>query len=157
MLFQYFDWDMTHQVLFLCICFTQPSYEHERPALENGHTVAQRTDIFSWKVSVKVSLMLDNPFLVPSRCKLNHIILCFIQIITKWPANLLIPFRESTVFWSHPRCFKPLGKFQYKIKISAKTARVYRLSISYDYDYVRIFTVHLTFNVIQLTHITSLH
>ena len=120
-------------VLFLYIYFAQPPYELERPALENSHTLVQRTGIFSCKFSVKVSLMLNNPFLVPSRCKFNHISLCFIQICTKWPANLLIPFRKSTVFWSHPRCFGPLGKFQHNIKISTKTARVSRLSVSYDY------------------------
>ena len=129
MLFQHFDWDLTHQVLFLYIYFAQPSYELERPALENGHTLVQTNDIFSCKFSVKVSLMLDNLFLVPSRCKLNHISLCFIQISTKSPANLRILFRESTCFfWSHPRCFGPLGKFQHNIKISIKTARVSRLS-----------------------------
>ena len=79
--------------------------------------------------------MLDNPFLVPSLCKLNHISLCFIQISTKSPAKLLISFRESTVFFlSHPRCFGPLGKFQHNIKISIKTARVSTLSVSCDYD-----------------------
>ena len=58
-----------------------------------------RTDICSCKLSAKVSLMLDNPFLVPSLYKLNHISLCFIQISTKSPAKLLISFRESTVFF----------------------------------------------------------
>ena len=57
------------------------SYELERPALENAHTLVQRTDIFSCKFSV---------FLVPSLCKLNHISLYFIQITTKSPAKLLI-------------------------------------------------------------------
>ena len=32
-----------------------------------------RTDICSCKLSEKISLMLGNPFLVPSLCKLNHI------------------------------------------------------------------------------------
>ena len=96
----------------------------------------QKTDIFSCKFSVNVSLMLDNPFLVPSLCKLNHISLCFIQISTKSPAKLLIPFRESTVFWSHPRCFGPLSKFQHNIKISVKTACVFRLSVSCDYAFM---------------------
>ena len=127
MLFQHFDWDLTHQVLFLYIYFAQPSYELERPALENAHTLVQRTDIFSCKFSAKVSLMLDNPFLVPSLCKLNHISVCFIQISTKSPANSLFP---SMFFWSHPWCFGPLGKFQHNIKISIKTARVSRLSFS---------------------------
>ena len=99
MLFEHFDWNLTHQVLFLYIYFAQPSYELERPALENVHTLVQRTDIFSSKFSAKVSLMLENPFLVSSLCKLNHIRLCFVQISTKSPAKLLIPFRESTVFF----------------------------------------------------------
>ena len=124
MFFQHFDWDLTHQVLFLYIYFAQPSYELERPALENAHTLVQRTDIFSWKFSAKVSLMLENPFLVSSLCKLNHISLCFIQISTKSPAKLLIPFRESTVFWIHPQCFGLFRKFQHNIKISIKRAHV---------------------------------
>ena len=75
--------------------------------------------------------MSDNPFLAPPLCKLKHISLCFIQISTKSPAKLLIPFRKSSV--SHPRCFGPLGKFQHNMKISIKTARVSRLSVSCDY------------------------
>ena len=118
MLFQHFDWDLTHQVLFLYIYFAQPSYELGRPALENGHTLVQRTDIFSCKFSVKVSLILDNPFLVPAHCKLNHTSLYFIQISTKSP---------------HPLSSGSLGKFQHNIKISNKTARVSRLSVSCDY------------------------
>ena len=89
-----------------------------------------RTDICSCKISAKVSLMLDNPFLVPSLCKLNHISLCFIQISTKSAYSLQ---GKQCFFWSHPRCFGPLGKFQRNIKISIKTARVSRLSVSYDY------------------------
>ena len=139
MLFQYFDWDLTHQVFFLYIYFVQPSYELERPTLENAHTLVQRTEIFSGKFYVKVSFMLDNPFLVPPLCKLNHISLCFIQISTKSPAKLLIPFRESTVFFlSHPWCFGLLGIFQHNIKISIKTAPVSRLSVSCDYDMTEI-------------------
>ena len=98
-LFQHFDWDLTHHVLFLYIYFAQPSYEHERPALENAHTLVQRTDIFSCKFSVKVSLMLDNSFLVPSLCKLNYVSFCFIQISARSPAKLLILFRENTVYF----------------------------------------------------------
>ena len=99
MLFQHFDCVMTHQVLFRYISFAQPSYELERPALENAHTLLQRTDIFSCRFPVKVSLMLDNLFLVSSLCKLNHISFCFIQISTRSPAKLLIPFRERIVFF----------------------------------------------------------
>ena len=133
MLFQHFDWDLTHQVLFLYVYFAQPSYELERPVLENAHTFVQRTDIFSCKFSVKVSLMLDNPFLVPSLCKLNHISLCFIQISTKSPAKLLIPFRESTVFFEViPGVLGRPVNFNIT-NISIKTARICRLSVSCDY------------------------
>ena len=76
-----------------------------------------RTDICSNKFSAKVSLMLDNPFLVPSLCKLNHTSLCFIEVSTKSPARLLIPFRESNEVI--PGIFK--------------TARVSRLFFSCDY------------------------
>ena len=37
-----------------------------------------RTDICSCKFSAKVSLMLDNPFLVSSFCNWNHTSVCFI-------------------------------------------------------------------------------
>ena len=94
-----------------------------------------RTDICSCKRSAKVSLMLGNPFLVPSLYKLNHISVSFIQISTKSPANSLFPSGKAMLlfFWSHPRCFWLLGKFQQNIKISIKTTRVSRLSVSYDY------------------------
>ena len=127
MLLQHFDWDLTHQVLFLYIYFTQPLYELERSALENARTLVQRTDIFSSKFSVKVSLMLHNPFLVPSLGKSNHISLCFIQISTKSPAKLIFPFR----------CFGLLGKFQHNIKISIKTAGVSRLFVSCEYGFTK--------------------
>ena len=58
-----------------------------------------RTDICSCKLSAKVSLMLDNPFLVPSLCKLNHISVCFIQISTKSPANSLFPYGKQCFFF----------------------------------------------------------
>ena len=88
-------------------------------------------NICRYKFSAKVALMLDNPFLVPSLCKLNHISLCFIQISTKSAYFLQ---GKQCFFWSHPRCFGLLGKFQHNIKISSKTARVSRLSVSCDYD-----------------------
>ena len=106
--------------------------------MEDAYTLVQRTDIYSCKFFAKVSLMLENLFLVPSLCKLNHMSLCFIEIRTKSPAKLLIPFRESNVFLSHPRCFGPLAKFQHSIKISIKTAHVSRLSISCDYENIMV-------------------
>ena len=134
MLFQHFDWDMTHQVLFLYILSSH--HMNLRDQLWKMLIIWCRTDIIcSCKVSAKVSLMLDNPFPVSSLCNLNHISLCFIQISIKSPANCLFPSGKAMFFWSHPRCFGPLGKFQHNIKISIKTARVSRLSASCDYGY----------------------
>ena len=78
--------------------FAQSSYELERQALKM-HILWCRTDICSFKLSAKVSLMLDNPFPVPHLCKLNHISVCFIQISTKITCKQLIPLRESHVFF----------------------------------------------------------
>ena len=78
--------------------FAQPSYELERPALKM-HILWCRTDICSCKLSAKVSLMLDNPFPVPSLCKLNHVSVCFIQISTKSTCKQFVPFRENYVFF----------------------------------------------------------
>ena len=133
MFFQHFDWDLTHQVLFLYIL---PSHHVNlwETSIEDWKMLIRwcRTDICSCKLSAKVSLMLDNPFPVPSLCKLNHISVCLIQISTKITCKQLIPFRESNIFfWSHPWCFGPLGEFQRNIKISIKTARVSRLSFSF--------------------------
>ena len=119
MLFQHFDWDLIHQVLFLYIL---PSHHVNlwETSIEDWKMLIRwcRTDICSCKLSAKVSLMLDNPFLVPSLCKLNHINLCFIQINTKSAYSLQ---GKQCFFWSHPRCFGPLGKFQHNIKIYIKT------------------------------------
>ena len=120
MLFQHFDWDLTQQVLFLYILSNHHIDMNLRDQSWKMLILWCRTGICSCKFSVKVSLMLDNPFLVLSLCKLNHISLCFIQISTE--SKLLIPFRESNVFfWSHPQCFGRCGEFQHSIKISIKT------------------------------------
>ena len=98
-----------------------------------------RTDMCSCKLSAKVSLMLDNIFLVLSLCKLNHISVCFIQISTKSPANSLFPSGKEMLFLkSSPAFFL----FQYNVKISIKAARVCRLSFSFlwlccDYGYIQ--------------------
>ena len=132
MFFQHFDWDLTHQVLFLYIFCSAIIWTWET-SIEDWKMLIRwcRTDICSCKLSAKVSLMLDNPFLVPSLCKLNYISLCFIQISTKSAYSLQ---GKQCFFWSHPRCFGPLGKFQHNIKISIKTAHVFRLSVSCNYD-----------------------
>ena len=131
MLFQHFDWDLTHQVLFLYIF---PSHHMNLRDQHDWKMLIRwcRTDICSCKLSAKVSLMLDNPFLVPSLCKLNHISVCLIQISTKLPANSLFPSGKAMFFfWSRPRYFGPLGKFQHNIKIFIKTACVSRLSFRF--------------------------
>ena len=133
MLFQHFDWDLTHQVLFLYILPSHHMNLRDQPW--KMLILWCRTDICSCKFSAKVSLMLNNSFLVPSLCKLKHISLCFIQIIQNHLQNCLFPSGKAMFFWSHPRCFGPLGKFQHNIKISIKTARVSRLSASCDYGY----------------------
>ena len=134
------DTSGTFSLHLFCPAIIQ-SYELERPALENAHALVQRTDIFSSKFSIKVSLMLGNPFLVLSVCKVNHISLYFIQISTKSPAKLLIPFRESTVslksspvFWasvqlamhgscmaSHAQPLKSLPKLTFMFKARSLT------------------------------------
>ena len=131
MLFQHFDWDLTHQVLFLYILPSHHMNLRDQPW--KMLILWCRTDICSSKFSAKVSLMLDNPFLVPSLCKLNHISLCFIQISTKSPANCLFPSRKAMIFLKSFLVFWAAGK--HNIKISYKTARVSRLSVSYENDY----------------------
>ena len=89
---------------------TMRDNHHERPLVLKMHILWHRTDICSCKLSAKVSLVLGNSFPVPSLCKLNHISVCFIHIGTKITCKLLIPFRESHVF------FGSLGKFQHYVR-----------------------------------------
>ena len=128
MLFQHFDWDLTHQVLFLYILPSHHMNLRDQPW--KMLILWCRTDICSSKFSAKVSLMRDNPFLVPSLCKLNHTSLSFIEISTKSPARLVIPFRESNEVI--PGVLARQVNFNIT-KISVKTARVSRLFFSCDY------------------------
>ena len=52
-------------------------------------------------------------------------------------------------FWSHPWCFGPLGKFQHNIKISIKTARVSRLSVSCDYTLKNLLVIFSVFEQVK--------
>ena len=97
MLFQHFDWDLTHQVLFLYILPSHHMNLRDQPW--KMLILWCRTDICSCKFFAKVSLMLDNQFLVPSLCKLNHINACFVQISKKITCKQLIPLSESHVFF----------------------------------------------------------
>ena len=79
-----------------------------------------RTDICSYKLSAKVSLKLDNPYPVPSLCKLNHISICFFQISTEITCKKLIPFREGNVFVEViPGVFSHSANFNIKIFIKS--------------------------------------
>ena len=50
----------------------------QRPALE-VHVLWWKTDIYSWNLSEKVSLMYENSFLIPLLCNLKHSSLYFIH------------------------------------------------------------------------------
>ena len=73
-----------------------------------------RADIYSCKLSAKVSLMLDNLFPVLSLCKLNHISVCFIQISMKLTCKQFISFRESNVFLADIYPISAVTKFDLK-------------------------------------------
>ena len=127
-MFQHSDWDLTHQVLFL---YTLPSHHMNlRDQPWKMVILWCRSDICSCKFSAKVSLMLENPFLVPSLCKLNHISLCFIQISTKSAYSLQ---GKQCFFEVIPGFLGRSVNFNIT-KISIKTTRVSRLSVSYDYE-----------------------
>ena len=80
--------------------FSQPSYELGETSMTGKCSyVGAELTFLAAKISAKVSLMLYNPFLVPSPCKLNHISPCFIQISTKITCKQLIHFRKSHVFF----------------------------------------------------------
>ena len=76
--------------------------EDARKLVQNGHLQLQT---FS-----KNLLDVNNPFLVPSLYKLNHISVCFIQISTKSPANSLFPSgNPANICWSS-RCLEEVFK-----------------------------------------------
>ena len=144
MLFEDFDWDLTHQVLVQHIL---PSHHMNLRHQPWRLTLLwYRIDIFSCKLSAKVSLMLDNPFPVASCLFVNWAISVFVssRLAQKSPANSLFPSQGKQCFlWSHPWCSGLLSKFQH-IKISIKTAHVSRPSVSCDYEYNYIITKNLS-------------
>ena len=110
-----------------------------------------RADICSCKISAKVSLILDNPFLVPSLCQLNHISLCFIQIST----NTASLQGKQCFFEAIPGVLGRSVIFKHNIKISIKTACVSRLSVSYDYGFNLFFGMQLGILVLRHTDNSS--
>ena len=135
-MFQHFDWNLTHRVLFLDIC--PASLKPERPALTMHISRCSRTDISSWKLSAKASLMFSNPFTVRSFCKLNHISVSFISNSMKVICKKLIPFQESHVFFERsPVFWAARPNFQHNIEVSIKTAWVSRLSFHFLWQWQR--------------------
>ena len=109
--------------------FIQPSYELDLRALKM-HILWCRTDICSCKLSAKISLVLDNPFPVPSLCKMNHISVSFIQISTKTPTNNLFPLGKTMFFKVIPGVLGRSVNFNIT-EISVKTAGISRLSFRF--------------------------
>ena len=127
--------------------FVQPSISL-RDHIEDAHLW---TDICCCKLSVKVFLMLENPFPVPSLCKLNHIKVCFIQISKKITCKYLISFRESHVFLKViPGFFGPLGKFQHNRFLLKRPVLPNYLSVSCNYG--GIFHNGISYHIYQ--HLT---
>ena len=117
---------------FFLIYYPAKSYELDLKTLKM-HILWCRTDICSCKLSAKISLVLVNPSSVPSLCKLNNISVVSSRLARRSPTNNLLPIGKTMLFWSDPRCFGLLGKFQHNIEISIKTVRVSRLSVPCDY------------------------
>ena len=100
MMFQYFDGNLRHQVLYRYILPILVS-KLEGSALEM-HLLWCRTSICSWNVSVEGSLMLEDPFSVSFLCILGYINLCFFQNSMQVTPKWLIPFSASHIIlnWS---------------------------------------------------------
>ena len=125
MLFEHFDWNLLHQVLLLYILPSHHISLRDQPW--RFTLLWYRTDICSWYL-LYLTIHSQLHFFV------NWTISAFVssRLARRSPANSLFPSGKAMFFWSHPRCFGPLGKFQHNIKISIKTARVSRLSFSCD-------------------------
>ena len=116
--------------------FAQPLYQFERPTLKM-HLLLCRTDICSCKRSTKVSLMLNNPFLAPSLCKLNHISAFSSRLARKSLQTAYSLQGKLCFFWSDPR----LVNFNIT-EISIKTARVSRLYFRFLWLCFKIFLMN---------------
>ena len=100
MFFQPFDWDLTHQLLFNFILCSHHSYELDRLAFKM-RILWCRTDICTYKLSAKVSLMLDNPFPVHRFLHQNHLQSAyFLQgkpcLFLKW--SPVFQFKDFSIF-----------------------------------------------------------
>ena len=135
MFFQHFNWDLTHQVLFLYILPSNHMNLRDQPwrctyfGAELTFVAANFLQKYPWCYTIHFQFHLV----------VNWTISVFIssRLARKSPKNSFIPFRESHVFvegLSDPRCFWALNKFQHNIETSIKRP-VFPdyLSVSWDY------------------------
>ena len=124
MLCQHFDWDLTHQVLFLYIL---PSNHM------NLRDHSWRCTYFGAELTfVAANFLQKYPWcqkiLFQFHLFVNWTISAFVssRLARRSPANSLFPLGEAKFFWSGPQCLG-LGKSQNNTEISIKVARVSRL------------------------------
>ena len=108
------------------------SFKLKRPVLKMD-ILWCRTDICSWKISVNLSLMLENPFLVPFLCKFKHISVYFIlnSMKTIRPPNNWSLSEKAMLFKVVPNSI--IFKITH-IFLLRRTAFPDYLSVSCDYD-----------------------
>ena len=125
MLFQHFDRNLIHQLLFLYIL----SSHHLNL---RDHPWRFRTDRYNWKLSAKVSLMLGNPFPLPFLSKLKDISIYFIQNVMKTACKSP---SEKAIFLKV--ILNVLGRFvNFKI-IKRQPVFPDYLSVSYSYAFIK--------------------
>ena len=78
-----------------------------------------RNNIYSYKLSAKVSLMLDSPFLVPFLVNWTISVFVSSRLAQNYLQTAYSLQGKQCFFWSHPQCFGPLVK-----------------SVSYDYAFI---------------------
>ena len=130
MLFQQFGWDLTHQILFLYILPSNQMDLRGQPwrctyfGAGLAFVAANFLQKYPWCYTIHFQFHLF----------VNWTISAFVssRLARRSPTNCLFPSGKAMFFfWSDPRCFGPLGKFQYNIEISMKTDRVSRLSFRF--------------------------
>ena len=129
MLFQHFDWDLTHQVLFLYIL--PSSHMNLRDQL-------RRCTYFGAELTFAAGNFLQKyPWCYRIHFQfhlfVNWTVSVFISstLARRSPKNGLFPSGRACFCWRDPRCVGPLGKFQNNIENSMKTTRVFSLSFRF--------------------------
>ena len=94
MKFQYFDWNLIHQLLYLYFLSGLPKVEK----VGLGMVILWcRANIWSYNLFVKVPLMLDDPLLVPFLYNFKLMSLYVIQNSMKITSKQSSPFRASHI------------------------------------------------------------